>query len=231
MHPGGLVLSRELAEKLGLSENDYVLDVASGLGETAGYLSAEFRCRVQGLELSRDLAREAAAKFDGTHLGFANGDAELLPFKDETFTVVVSECSMCLIADLPKGLGEAFRVLRKGGRLGITDLSAGKEIDAELERVLLQTLCLCNKTTSMEITELVEETGFEQVDFSDQTQSMRALLETVRKRLLLAEILAGIGKLSLPNDQLLRAKQLLTSAEKAVDRGTLGYFQLTAQKP
>ncbi len=231
LHPGGLNLSRRLAEKLTISSNDLVLDVASGLGETARFIAREFGCRVYGLDLSKSLVGEAVPSVDGAGVDFANGDAERLPFKANSFNAVISECSMCLLPGLRGGLSEMFRVLRSGGRLGMTDMATRGPLQPELEEVLMSFLCLSNKASPSGYEKLLEETGFRHVARSDETDSLRGLLEGIRKRLLLAELLTGIGKLSIPKDQLARGKRLLTLAEEAVEKGTLSYVMLTATKP
>lgn len=231
LHPGGLGLSRRLAQELAVSSDDLILDVASGLGETARLLTLEFGCRVYGLELSKSLVKEATSSLGKLSVDFTNGDAEHLPFKAGSVDVVVSECSMCLLPGLEKGLTEAFRVLRQGGRLGLTDMATRGPLHPELEQVLMSFLCLSNKTRPSEYEVLLRATGFRHVASFDETDSLRGLLEGIRKRLLLAEVLRGVGKLTIPEEQLAQGKRLLTLAEEAVDQGVLSYVMLTASKP
>ncbi len=220
-----------MAEELRISSGDLVLDVASGLGETARFIAREFGCRVYGLELSKGLVGEAASLANGPNVGFANGDAERLPFKSDSFDVVISECSMCLLPGLQESLSEAFRVLCPSGRVGISDMSTSRVLPAELQEVLMSFLCLSNKTSPSEYEALLEETGFRRVAKFDKTDSLRGLLESIRKRLLLAELLTGIGKVPMPKAQLTQGRRLLTLAEEAVEQGSLSYVMLTASKP
>ncbi len=231
LHPGGLELTRHLAESLGLSSSDTVLDMASGLGETARLLTEEYGCEVWGVDLSRELAKRAAAVVNGKLMGFVRADGETLPFKDGSFTALISECSMCLLPEMRDGLGEASRILQRGGRLGLTDIAVDGSLPAELEDVLMSFLCLSNKIPPSRYSELVEKAGFVSIQISDVSSSLRLLLEGIRKRLLLTEIMTGIGKLSLSRGQLERGKRLLSLAQDALDKGSLGYFMLTAEKP
>jgi ubiquinone/menaquinone biosynthesis C-methylase UbiE len=230
LHPGGLTLTRKLARKIGLSSADRVLDVSSGLGETARFLTEEYGCRVYGIDLSRKLTKEAAEAHQGAG-GFLNGDAERLPFRRDSFTAAISECSLCLLPGFNEGLKEILQVLSPSGRLGITDIVTLGPLNPELEDVLMSFLCVAHKVTRPRYLGLVGETGFTEVEAFEETDSLRVMLEGIKKRLLLAELLSGIGKLSLPSDQLLRGKRLLALAQEAVEEGSLAYFMLTARKP
>ncbi len=230
LHPGGLALTRQLARRIGLSSADTVLDVASGLGETVRFLTEEYGCRAYGVDLSKKLARQAAEGNNG-NAQFVSGDAERLPFKDSSFRVVISECSLCLFPGFGDGLEEIHRVLAPGGRLGVTDMVTLGPLHPELEDVLMSFLCVAHKISKSQYVSQAKEAGLTEVHTLEETDSLLTMLEGIRKRLLLAELLSGIGKLSLQPDQLLRGKRLLALAQDAVDKGNLSYLMLTARKP
>jgi arsenite methyltransferase len=230
LHPGGLDLTRRLAKTMNISSSDIILDVASGLGETARLLSLEYGCRVFGVDLSGELVRKASAMVVSDQTSFARGDGEALPFRTGSFTALLSECSMCLLPEMLDALGEARRVLQKGGRLGLTDIAVLKTLPPELEDVLMSFLCLSSKVSPTRYSGLVEEAGFSSVQIADVSESLQSLLEGIRKRLLLVELMSGLGKLSLQPGQLERGKRLLSQAQDALDNGSLGYFMLTAER-
>jgi arsenite methyltransferase len=203
--------------------------MASGLGETSRLLTEEYGCEVWGLDLSRELAKKAAAS--GRTMGFARADGENLPFKDGSFTALISECSICLLPRIQDGLYEASRILRGGGRLGLSDFAVSGPLSPELENVLMSFLCISSKISRSSYSKLVEKAGFASIQTVDVSDSIGLLLEGVRKRLLLAEIMAGIGKLPISKGQLERGKRLLSLAQDALDKGSVGYFMLTAEKP
>jgi SAM-dependent methyltransferase len=123
LHPGGLELTRELAELCHVGDGKSLLDVASGTGESACYLAQAFACRVTGVDQSAvmvDVARRKAQERK-LEIHFERADAHNLPFTTGTFDVVISECTTCGL-DKERAIGEMIRVARLGAWIGISDL-------------------------------------------------------------------------------------------------------------
>ena len=99
LHPGGLEITRELAQLCHIGKDTKVLDVASGTGESAFYLVQNFGCSIIGIDSSDDMIERAKRKAmdKGVIIEFKNGDAHDLPFIDNTFDAVISECTTCLL--------------------------------------------------------------------------------------------------------------------------------------
>ncbi|WP_306362763.1 class I SAM-dependent methyltransferase [Nocardia sp. CC227C] len=126
-HPGGTALTRKLADRLGLHSADRVLDVASGPGATARLLAATYAVTIDGIDLSEAAVARAETAADAADLGervrFQRGDAEAIPFPAAAFDAVVCECALCLFPDKARAATEFARVLRTGGRVGVTDVT------------------------------------------------------------------------------------------------------------
>jgi len=123
LHPGGLEITKELAELCHIGKDAKVLDVASGTGESAFYLVKNFACNVIGVDISEYMIKRAKRKVieRGLIIEFKKGDAQYLPFNGNTFDAVISECTTSLL-DKEQTIHEMVRVAKPGGYVGIHDI-------------------------------------------------------------------------------------------------------------
>jgi SAM-dependent methyltransferase len=115
-----LAVGEGLVERTGVSRDDVVLDVACGTGN-ATVPAARTGARATGLDLVPGLLDEAraSAQAEGLVVDWVEGDAEALPFADESYDVVLSTFG-CMFAPRHRvTAAEIARVLRPGGRIGI----------------------------------------------------------------------------------------------------------------
>jgi SAM-dependent methyltransferase len=117
-----------------------------------------------GLDASPDmltLARANAAAAGVTNATFLHGHMENIPLPEGHVDVVISNCVINLSTDKPRVLAEAFRVLRPGGRLGVSDVIADETIDpAQLAGAEQRVGCLNGTLTQPEYQDLLLLAGF-----------------------------------------------------------------------
>ena len=112
-----------------LKEGEVVLDLGSGGGIDV-LLSAQrvgpagFAYGVDMTDEMLELARANAAKAAATNVEFLKGKIEEIPLPDASVDVVISNCVINLSVDKPRVLAEIARVLRPGGRIGVSDIVA-----------------------------------------------------------------------------------------------------------
>jgi len=139
LHPGGLEITRELAELCKIGTNSRVLDVASGTGEAACFLAKTYHCKVVGIDASEFMIERARTKVHSRNLdiSFQQGDAHELPFAENSFDAVISECTTCVL-DKPRAIREMARVTKPGGHVGIHDLCWKEDSPDELKQQLAE---------------------------------------------------------------------------------------------
>lgn len=120
IRPGGMAITEKVVSLANLPEKACILDVGCGCGMTMEFLINQYQYSVTGIDPSPKLIARALKR--NAELKILTGRGELLPFVDHSFDGVISECSLSVVDDLDVTLGEIRRVLRKDGKLMISDL-------------------------------------------------------------------------------------------------------------
>jgi MPBQ/MSBQ methyltransferase len=128
-HGGQRPATIRLAEMVGFTGTERVLDVGSGLGGPSRYLAWRHGVHVSGVDLTAEFVRvaEMLTRLTGLagRVDYRQGDALNLPFADASFDVVWSQNVAMNIADRDRLYGEMRRVLKPGGRLALQEVAAG----------------------------------------------------------------------------------------------------------
>jgi arsenite methyltransferase len=153
-----------------LQPGEVVLDLGSGGGIdcfiAAGKVGPEGR--VIGLDMTPDmirLARRNAKKVGLANVEFRYGEMEDIPLPDESVDVIISNCVINLSPDKDAVFGEAFRVLRPGGRMTVSDIV----IDGDLPRSIRSRLdawagCIAGALDESVYLDKIRAAGFTEVD-------------------------------------------------------------------
>ncbi len=149
-----------------LSPGETVLDLGSGGGLDC-FLSAQQvgpEGRVVGLDMNDDmleLARRNLKKVGAANVEFHKGELESMPLPDATFDVIISNCVINLSPDKDEVFREAFRVLKQGGRMRVSDIIwTRKPTDAERADLASWAGCIAGALQGEEYTEKLEAAGF-----------------------------------------------------------------------
>lgn len=153
-----------------LVPGEVVLDLGSGGGIDV-LLSARRVApagKVYGVDMTDamlELARENQRKAGVTNAEFLKGDIEHIPLPDASVDVVISNCVINLSADKRAVLAEAFRVLKPGGRLAVSDVVVCGEIpDAVRRSMELWVGCIAGALEEQDFRRLLQATGFTDIE-------------------------------------------------------------------
>lgn len=231
LHPGGLALTGRLGELLDLRPGQRVLDVAAGSGESAIFMAKRFGCEVRGVDFGADQVAQASQRAADVAplVTFEQGDAERLPFPGEAFDAAICECAFCTFPDKRAAAGEFARVLKTGGRLGLSDLTRSGPLPAELEGLLAWIACIADARPAAEYVAYLEEAGFTGVTVEPHDEALAHMVREIQGKLLSAELMVKLKKLDLPGADFDQAKGLARAAADAVRSGLLGYSLITGQ--
>ena len=162
-----------------MQPGETVLDLGSGAGLDC-FLAAEQvgeTGAVVGVDFTQDMidkANENAAKLGLDNVNFKHGDIEALPLDDSTVDVIISNCVINLAPDKDAVFREAFRVLRPGGRLMVSDIVLTRPAtDSEMQNMALLTGCISGSLPDTEYADTVRRAGFAEVTVETAPQEER----------------------------------------------------------
>lgn len=157
-----------------LVEGETVLDLGSGGGFDCFLASNKVgrTGKVIGVDMTPEMlekARGNAEKGGYRNVEFRLGEIENLPAADNSVDAIISNCVINLSPDKKQVFGEAFRVLKPGGRLMISDIVLLKELpDFILNSVAAYSGCISGAMLKEAYLEMIKEAGFQNVKIVDE---------------------------------------------------------------
>ena len=158
-----------------LKPGEVVVDLGSGGGIDVFLAARQVGEEgfVYGIDMTDDmlaLARRNAEQMGVANVEFRKGHIENMPLADRTADVIISNCVINLSPDKGQTLAEAFRTLKPGGRLAVSDIVVDGTLDdlpvseADIRTALSWAGCIAGALTIDQFTTLLTEAGFERID-------------------------------------------------------------------
>ncbi len=160
-----------------LKPGETVLDLGSGGGFDC-FLAARAvgaQGRVIGVDMTADmiaLSRKSAQKAGYANVDFRLGEIEHVPVANSSVDVIISNCVINLSPDKPQVFSEAFRVLKNGGRLAVSDVVASADVPETLRGDLASvSACVGGASSVDELHGMLEEAGFQSIRIKPKEES------------------------------------------------------------
>ena len=158
-----------------LKEGETIIDLGSGAGIDC-FLAAKKvgeKGKVIGVDMTHEMidkARENAKKGNYTNVEFRLGEIEYLPIADNTADVIISNCVINLSPNKKRIFQEAFRVLKPGGRLMVSDIVLLKELSENIKKRAHPASCVRGAIVKNKYLETIQQVGFHDVRIIEEKQ-------------------------------------------------------------
>ena len=168
-----------------LKPGETVVDLGSGGGFDCFLAARQVgdTGKVIGVDMTPDMvskARMNAKKIGTNTVEFRLGEIEHLPVADNSADIIMSNCVINLSPDKQKVYGDAFRVLKPGGRLAISDVVATAPLPDEIQQDLaLLSACVGGAATIDDTLKMLEIAGFKDIEIIPKTESRELISEWV----------------------------------------------------
>lgn len=174
LRPGGFDLTAKGVACCHWTSADLLLDLGCGQGATVSYLDQTYGLTVVGIDPSQKLL--AMAKKNNPDNTFLVGSGEAIPFPDDMFQGVLSECTLSLMMDMTAALKEVYRVMKNNGTFFITDVYARNPDSLEAIKNHQFKSCMRGLYDLKQLQVDVTSAGFEIILLEDHSALLRQLL-------------------------------------------------------
>jgi arsenite methyltransferase len=207
----------------GLGAGEVVLDLGSGAGFDAFLAAAAVgpTGHVLGVDMTPEMvarARDNARKAEIGNVEFRLGTIEALPVNDASVDVVISNCVINLSPAKPRVFREAFRVLKPGGRLLVSDIVLQAPLPESVRAsVEAYVGCIAGASLRGDYLQAIAEAGFEDVVVVAETDASGLLAGITPSDPLVAGVLAAVGDM----DELRRLAASVASIKVSATKPTV----------
>jgi tocopherol O-methyltransferase len=201
-HEALLNINKILSGKAAISKNDRVLDAGCGIGGSSIWLAKNIGCNVIGISLSEKQVNKAnalAAREGVEHLvKFEQKDFTQTGFSDESFDVVWAIESVCHANDKSSFLKEAFRILKKNGRLVLADFFKEEDLrakDADQIRQWAHGWAVADFSTKELFEKQLQQEAFSAIKIEDASKAIMPSAKKLYRSYFIGSILGFLYRL------------------------------------
>jgi ubiquinone/menaquinone biosynthesis C-methylase UbiE len=180
-HYGGLAANDALAERAGIGKGTRVVDFCSGLGGPSRYFAHRYGADVIGIELTP--ARVKGAQQLTRLVGLQNsvrvveGNVMQVPLPDTSADAVISQEALLHVPDKDRALAEAYRILKPGGRIALTDWIAHRPLSDADRELMWQGMAVADLYGLQTYADLIRRAGFSVNSVDDLTADWGVILK------------------------------------------------------
>jgi SAM-dependent methyltransferase len=230
-HGRGPVATQELVALLQPRADERLLDIGAGIGGPARWIAARCGCHVTGIDLTAEFCEAAdslnlAAGLSG-RVRIIRGSALALPVPDAAFDAAYSQNVIMNIADKQAFYREAYRALRPGGRLALSNVCAGSEGEPYFPVPWATTRETSFLASPQEMRADLVAAGFAIADFRDTTDTVVEAQRRNRERLLRGEMPRVAADIILGG----RAREMQVNSMRSTEEGRCRTVEALVRKP